>query len=100
LVDRSEITTLAGKDVLAAMLAGEGKPTQLVENKGLRSLHDRGALEASVEQVLAAHVGEVHAYRAGKSSLLAFFIGHVMRATRGKADPQLVRQVLTRKLEA
>jgi aspartyl-tRNA(Asn)/glutamyl-tRNA(Gln) amidotransferase subunit B len=72
---------------------------QIVEEKGLVQISDSGAIENIVSTVLDANPAEVQAYRGGKTKLLGFFVGQVMRATRGKANPKLVNEILIRKLE-
>jgi aspartyl-tRNA(Asn)/glutamyl-tRNA(Gln) amidotransferase subunit B len=72
----------------------------VVERKGLAQISDQAALEAGVEQVLADHPSQVEQYLAGKESLLQWLMGQVMRATRGKANPQIVLGQIKEKLEA
>ena len=70
----------------------------IVEAKGLRQVTDSGAIEAVIGAVLAAHADKVAEYRAGRDKLYSFFIGQVMRATQGKANPALVNELLTKRL--
>jgi aspartyl-tRNA(Asn)/glutamyl-tRNA(Gln) amidotransferase subunit B len=72
---------------------------QIVEEKGLAQISDSGAIEDVVARILAANPAEVEAYQNGKAKLLGFFVGQVMRETRGQANPQLVNDILKRKLE-
>ncbi len=69
----------------------------IVEKKGLRQLSDSGAIEAAVDAALAAHPAQVAQY-AGNPKVLGFFVGQVMKATQGKANPALVNELLRRKL--
>jgi aspartyl-tRNA(Asn)/glutamyl-tRNA(Gln) amidotransferase subunit B len=69
-----------------------------VAEKGLVQVQDTGTIEAVVERVLAANPAEVEAYRGGKTKLMGFFVGQVMRETRGKANPKIVNEVLAKKL--
>ncbi len=71
---------------------------QIVEEKGLVQITDTGAIERVVDEVLAANPKEVERYRQGEEKLIGFFVGQVMRATRGKANPQMVNQLLRQKL--
>ncbi|MEM8934740.1 MAG: methyl-accepting chemotaxis protein, partial [Acidobacteriota bacterium] len=98
LVDDGTINNTVGKEVLDVMVAEGGDPAAIVDAEGLRQVTDRGALEPTVDEVLAANPEQVSAYRGGKTALLGFFVGQVMRASGGKADPQLVRELLGEKL--
>ncbi|MEM9558221.1 MAG: glutamine--tRNA ligase/YqeY domain fusion protein [Acidobacteriota bacterium] len=100
LVEDGAITAAAGKEVLAAMVAGEGTPEGIVDARNLRRIDDAGALEPTIDAVLAANAGQVAAYRGGKTALFGFFIGQVMQQTGGTADPQMVRRLLTERLDA
>ena len=76
-----------------------GKPVrQLRDEKGLTQVSDTGALEAIVEKIIACNPKEVESYRGGKAGLLSFFVGQVMKETRGKANPRVVQEVLKAKL--
>jgi aspartyl-tRNA(Asn)/glutamyl-tRNA(Gln) amidotransferase subunit B len=76
-----------------------GKPIrQLRDEQGLTQVSDAGALEAVVARVLAANPKEVESYRTGKTGLLSFFVGQVMKETKGKANPRIVQEVLREKL--
>ncbi len=99
LVSSGSISGNAGKSVLAEM-AKTGKPArQVVEEKGLVQISDESALAGVVEQVLAEHPREVERFRQGEAKLLGFFVGQVMRATRGKANPKLVNELLRKQLD-
>jgi aspartyl-tRNA(Asn)/glutamyl-tRNA(Gln) amidotransferase subunit B len=71
---------------------------QMVEAKGLRQVNDSGAIEAAIDAVLAAQADKVAEYRAGRDKLYGFFVGQIMRATHGKANPALVNELLRKKL--
>ena len=73
-------------------------PAAIVEAKGLRQVTDTGAIEAAIDAVLAAQADKVAEYRAGRDKLFGFFVGQVMRATQGKANPALVNELLRKKL--
>ena len=86
------------KEVFEAMVAtGEG-PAAIVEAKGLRQVTDTGAIDASVDRVLAANADKVADYKSGKEKLFGFFVGQVMKAMAGKGNPALVNETLRRKL--
>jgi len=101
LIDLIAGGTISGrlaKDVFAEMVTSGADPDAIVEAKGLRQVSDQGAIEAAIDGVLAAQANKVAEYRAGRDKLYGFFVGQVMRATRGKANPALVNQLLKRKL--
>ncbi|MCB9791340.1 MAG: glutamine--tRNA ligase/YqeY domain fusion protein [Alphaproteobacteria bacterium] len=98
LTDEGVLSSKLAKDVLAGMLAGEGSAAQIVEARGLRQVSDADALGAMVDAVLAANAEKVAQYRAGRTGLLGFFVGQVMRASKGKANPQLVQELLAGRL--
>jgi aspartyl-tRNA(Asn)/glutamyl-tRNA(Gln) amidotransferase subunit B len=94
--------TISGKiakDVFEAMCAGEGEADSIIESKGLKQITDTGALEQAIDQVLAANPKQLEQYRAGKEALLGFFVGQVMKATGGKANPAEVNRLLLAKLK-
>ena len=73
-------------------------PKDIAQEKGLAQVQDSGAVEAAVDEVLAANPGEVEKYRAGKKQVLGFFVGQVMKAMKGKGNPALVNAALKAKL--
>jgi len=98
LVASGSISQSVAKKVLdECETSGQG-PTAIVEARGLRQVSDTGALEEACRQAIAAHPEEVLGYRAGKDKLLAFFVGKVMKATKGQANPQVVSDILKRLL--
>src|SRR5438067_8613048 len=93
--------TLSGrlaKEVFAEMVATGADPGSIVEAKGLRQVTDSGAIEAAIDTLMAAHADKVAEYRAGRDKLYGFFVGQIMRATQGKANPALVNELLREKL--
>jgi Asp-tRNA(Asn)/Glu-tRNA(Gln) amidotransferase B subunit len=100
LVASGEVSRRAAKDVLVRMVEQGGDPADLVAEMGLEQLDDRGALQLAIDQVLAAWPEKVDEYREGKKNLIGLFVGEVMKATRGAADPKAVRELLTASLEA
>ncbi len=87
------------KDVFEIMLESGKNPEQIVEEKGLRQLSDTGAIEAMIDEVIADNLDKVEQYRGGKDKLFGFFVGQVMKKTQGKANPQMVNQLLRPKLD-
>ena len=93
--------TISGKiakEVLDAMWAGEGDPDAIIEKRSLRQMSDVGALEAIVAEVLAANPKQVEDYRAGKEKAFNSLVGQVMKATKGKANPAQVNEILKSRL--
>jgi aspartyl-tRNA(Asn)/glutamyl-tRNA(Gln) amidotransferase subunit B len=98
LVDDGTISSSIAKTVFEAMYE-TGKPASaIVQEKGLRQISDQDALSAAVDKVLADNPKEVEEFRAGRDKLLSFFMGQVMKATQGKANPQAVSQLLRERL--
>jgi aspartyl-tRNA(Asn)/glutamyl-tRNA(Gln) amidotransferase subunit B len=98
LVEGGKISGKAAKEVLGRAYKGEGTPAALVEKHGLGQIADEGKIEGEVRRIIAEHPAEREAYRAGKTQLAKFFVGQVMKATRGKADPGLVNALVERLL--
>jgi aspartyl-tRNA(Asn)/glutamyl-tRNA(Gln) amidotransferase subunit B len=88
----------AAKEVFDAMWAGEGGADEIIERRGLRQISDAGEIEKLVDEVLAANAKQVQDYRAGKEKAFNSLVGQVMKATRGKANPAQVNELLKRKL--
>jgi aspartyl-tRNA(Asn)/glutamyl-tRNA(Gln) amidotransferase subunit B len=98
LVGKGTISASIAKQVLETMLeTGEGAAA-IVEREGLKQESDSGAIEAAVDQVLAANGDKVEQYKAGKEALFGFFVGQTMKAMQGKANPQVVNELLRKKL--
>ncbi len=100
LVNRQTINNNTAKEVLDEMFTGGRSPQQIVEQRGLAQISDEAALVALIEQVLADNPDEVSAYRGGKTQLKGWFVGQVMRASRGKGNPALVNTLLEERLES
>jgi aspartyl-tRNA(Asn)/glutamyl-tRNA(Gln) amidotransferase subunit B len=101
LIDLIADGTISGrlaKEVFAEMVATSAEPAAIIEAKGLRQVTDSSAIEAAIDAVLAAQADKVAEYRAGRDKLYGFFVGQIMRATAGKANPALVNQLLRKKL--
>ncbi len=94
--------TLSGKiakQVFEAMWAGEGTADEIIQARGLKQISDSAELEAIVDEVIAANPKQVEQFRAGKEKLLGFFVGQVMKATRGQANPKQVNALLRKRLQ-
>ena len=93
--------TLSGtlaKQVFEIMLETGDAPDKIVEERGLRQTSDTGAIEAVIAEVLAANQDKVAEYRGGKDKLFGFFVGQTMKAMAGKANPQVVNELLKKAL--
>jgi len=99
-VDRGEISTNSGKEVFAAMFRTGKDPAAIISEKGLAQVSDTAQLETVVDEVIAKNPDEVQKYKAGKAQVFGFFVGQVMRAMKGRANPALVNELLKKKLNA
>ncbi len=86
------------KDVFEAMVETGGDPGSIVDAKGLRQVTDTGAIDAAVDKIIAANQDKVEEFKSGKDKLFGFFVGQVMKAMQGKANPALVNETLKRRL--
>ena len=93
------ISAKTGKQVFDELWGGAESADAVIESKGLKQISDTGAIEAMVDEVLAANPGQVAEYRGGKDKLMSFFVGQVMRASKGKANPAQLNELLKRKLD-
>jgi len=93
--------TISGKiakQVFEAMWAGEGDADTVIETKGLKQVSDSGAIEKIIDDIIDANPQQVEQYKAGKDKVFGFFVGQVMKATQGKANPAQVNDLLKKKL--
>jgi aspartyl-tRNA(Asn)/glutamyl-tRNA(Gln) amidotransferase subunit B len=98
---RIKDNTISGKiakDVFLSMAEDGESADQVIDKKGLKQITDTGAIESIVDEVIANNPGQVAEYKAGKEQLLGFFVGQVMKASKGKANPGQVNQLLKTKL--
>ena len=98
LVASDEVSVTGAKTVFEAMAAGEGTPDAIVDARGLKQVSDAGVLEALVDEVLAANADAAERLRQGEAKLLGFFVGQVMKASKGAAKPPAVKAILASKL--
>lgn len=102
LIERVNDGTLSGKlgkQVFDALWAGDKDVDSIIEAKGLKQITDTGAIETMIDEVIAANPSQLAEYRAGKEKLLSYFVGAVMKASRGKANPAQLNQILREKLK-
>jgi aspartyl-tRNA(Asn)/glutamyl-tRNA(Gln) amidotransferase subunit B len=103
LLKRLADNTISGKiakDVLEAMWSGEGDADAVIEKKGSKQITDTDAIEKAIDEVIAKNSKQLEQYRAGKETLFGFFVGQVMKATSGKANPGQVNELLKKKLSS
>ncbi len=98
LIADGTISGRIAKDVFGIMIDDGGDPAAIVEEKGLVQITDTGAIEAEVDKVIAGNPGQVREYRDGNRKVVGWFVGQVMKATGGKANPKLVNDLLKQKL--
>ncbi|HET7814968.1 MAG TPA: Asp-tRNA(Asn)/Glu-tRNA(Gln) amidotransferase subunit GatB [Candidatus Baltobacteraceae bacterium] len=98
LVQAKTINSKVAKELLARMWKGDGSPKAIVEREGLAQSSDTGEIEKFVDEVLASNEKAVADYKSGKTNILGFLTGQVMKASRGKANPALAAEVLKQKL--
>ena len=94
--------TISGKiakEVFEAMWQGEGDADTVIADRGLEQVTDSSAIEAMVDEAIAANPQQLEQYRAGKTKLMGFFVGQVMKASGGKANPQQVNEILKQRLD-
>lgn len=98
LMDEGTISGKIAKTVFEEMFRTGKRAAEIVEEKGLVQITDESAIEAAVDEVLAAYPNEVERYKSGQQQLIGFFVGQVMKATKGKANPQAANKILREKL--
>ena len=94
LTDAKAINSSVAKEVFEVMFEQDIDPEKYVEEKGLRTVNDEGALRKTVEEVIANNPQSVEDYRSGKEKAIGFLVGQTMKAMKGKADPGMVNQLL------
>ncbi len=99
LQDEGTISSSAAKTVFAQMLETGDDPARIVREQGLRQISSANALLPIIDEIMAANAGKVEQYRGGKTGLLGFFVGQVMRETRGAADPKAVNELVRKRLD-
>ena len=102
MIKRIADNTISGKiakQVFEAMWQGEGSADDIIDARGLKQITDSGAIESLIDEVIAANPGQVEQFKAGKEKVLGFFVGQIMKQSRGKANPAQVNQLLRDKLK-
>lgn len=99
LIDAGTISNKIAKTVFDEMWKTGKEPARIVEEKGLVQVSDTGEIEKIIDEIMAANAGQVEEFRGGKEKVFGFFVGQVMRASKGKANPALVNEMLLKKLK-
>ena len=99
IVDQGLISAKIASDIFGDIFESGTVPEAYVKEKGLVQISDTSAIEQAVDAVIAANPSEVEAFKGGKTKLISFFVGQIMRATKGKANPALVNELLAKKLQ-
>jgi aspartyl-tRNA(Asn)/glutamyl-tRNA(Gln) amidotransferase subunit B len=100
LIDQGTISGKIGKTVFEALLDSGQSPQQIVREQGLEQVSDTTSIESIIDKVLAANSKQVEQYKSGSEKVFGFFVGQIMKATQGKANPQKVNEILREKLKA
>jgi aspartyl-tRNA(Asn)/glutamyl-tRNA(Gln) amidotransferase subunit B len=103
LLKRISDNTISGKiakEVFEAMWNGEGSADEIIEKRGLKQISDDSAIEPVIDEILANSPDQIEQYQAGNTKLLGYFVGQVMKATQGKANPKQVNDLLRKKLDS
>ena len=98
IIDNGLISFKIATDIFPELVTGEKMPEELVKEKGLVQVSDTGAIEAAIIKIIQANPSEVAAYRGGKTKLMGFFVGQIMREMKGKANPAVLNEILLRHL--
>ncbi len=99
MIDRGMINNSTGKSLIDKVEQAHKKPKEIVQSENLAKVNDEGAIQNACQAVLDENPGEVASYKAGKLTLIGWFVGQVMRKTQGKADPTLVKATLESQLK-
>ena len=100
LIGKGELSGKMAKEVFAKMFATELPGADIIEREGMRQISDTSEIAKIIDDVLARNPKQLEQYRSGKTSVAAFFVGQVMKATRGQANPQAVNELLKQKLDS
>jgi aspartyl-tRNA(Asn)/glutamyl-tRNA(Gln) amidotransferase subunit B len=98
LIEKGTISGKIAKTVFTEMYKTGRDPESIVKEKGLLQISDESAIEKAVDEIIAKYPAEAERFRAGEEKLLGFFVGQVMKATKGKANPQMLNDLMKKKL--
>ena len=94
LIEKNTISNNIGKQIIIDMMKDGTKASEIVEKRGLSQISDTDAIKEIAQKIVDAHPNEVQAYKNGKNNLLGFFVGQVMKETKGRANPKAVNEIL------
>ena len=94
LIEKNTISNNIGKQIIIDMMKDGTKASEIVEKRGLSQISDTGAIKEIAQKIVDAHPNEVQAYKNGKNNLLGFFVGQVIKETKGRANPKAVNEIL------
>lgn len=98
LITKGTISNNIAKKILPQMLETGAQPKEIVEKEGLSVISDEGAIKELVQKVVANNPAQVQAYKGGKTNLMGFFVGQIMKETKGRANPQVINKLLSEEL--
>jgi aspartyl-tRNA(Asn)/glutamyl-tRNA(Gln) amidotransferase subunit B len=98
LIDEGAVSGKMAKEIVGDMYKTGKSPQTIIEEKGMVQITDEGELVKTISSIMEANPGQVEDYRGGKEKIFGFFVGQVMKATQGKANPQLVNELLKKML--
>ena len=97
-INEREISGKMAKDIFAKMIETGKSPQEIIESEGLRQISDSSALEKIVDEVIAGNAKQVEQYKSGKTAVLGYLVGQVMKLSKGQANPAAVNELLKAKL--
>jgi len=100
ILDSASINNNQAKEVLVEMFASGEAASDVIKRKGFEQISDEAAIEKLVDEIIETNQNQATAYRGGNEKLFGFFVGQVMRASQGKANPKIVNDVLSRRLSS
>ena len=98
LINNKTLSSNLAKEVFSEMVVNNEPPNEIVKRRGLFQVSDEGELEKIIFEIIEKNSGEVEKYRSGKTSVIGFFVGEVMKITKGRANPKLVNEIIKKKL--
>ena len=99
LVDNGTLSGRIAKEVFTEMMKTGGEPSEIIERKGLKQVEDLNALEPILDRLLSAYPDKVAQFKSGKTGLMGFFVGQIMKETHGQANPKVVQELFQKKME-
>src|SRR3990167_125448 len=98
IIEKGTVSSTIAKEVFSEMIQTGKEPQKIIEEKGMAQISDKGLIESVVDKVIAGNPSVIEDYKKGKKNALAFLVGQVMKETKGKANPKMVNELLTKKI--